>query len=104
MDPLGSMRMFMVEPGWFNARGSPMKFVFVNGRTPRPHSFCAHCCEPIRDSYVREIVTRFAYCDHTCYLGQGKRAAPAHEYHAATSVADPSVRSENLVISLFGQA
>jgi len=24
-----------------------MEFVLVNGRTPRPQSFCALCCEPI---------------------------------------------------------
>jgi hypothetical protein len=31
-----------------------MKFVLVNGRTPRPQSFCAWCCEPIGESYLRE--------------------------------------------------
>jgi hypothetical protein len=73
-----------------------MKFILVNGRTPRPHSFCAHCCEPIRGGYVREIATRFSYCDHSCYLGKGKSAVPAHEYHAATGVVDASVRPANL--------
>src|SRR5215471_6162174 len=34
-----------------------MKFVLVNGRTPRPQSFCALCCEPIRESYLRELTT-----------------------------------------------
>jgi hypothetical protein len=26
-----------------------MKFVVVNGRTPRSHAFCALCSEPIGD-------------------------------------------------------
>jgi hypothetical protein len=45
-----------------------MKFVLVNGRTPRPQSFCALCCEPIGQSYLREISTRLSYCDHMCYV------------------------------------
>jgi hypothetical protein len=44
-----------------------MKFILVNGRTPRPQSFCARCCEPIGASYLREIATRLSYCDHGCY-------------------------------------
>ena len=35
-----------------------MKFVLVNGRTPRPQSFCAVCCKPIGESYLRELTTR----------------------------------------------
>jgi hypothetical protein len=37
-----------------------MKFILVNGRTPRPQSFCARCCEPIGASYLRDIATRLA--------------------------------------------
>ena len=44
-----------------------MKFVLVNGRTPRPQSFCALCCEPIGESYLRELGTRLSYCDQRCY-------------------------------------
>jgi hypothetical protein len=46
-----------------------MKFVLVNGRTPRPESFCALCCESISDSYLRELATRLSYCSYQCYLG-----------------------------------
>ena len=46
-----------------------MKFVLVNGRTPRPKSFCALCSEPIGESYLRDIATRRFYCDHACYAG-----------------------------------
>ena len=34
-----------------------MQFILVNGRSPRPQSFCTLCCEPIQDGYVREIAT-----------------------------------------------
>jgi hypothetical protein len=77
--------------GWRNSSGSDyavisllllirrrhMKFVVVNGRTPRPQSFCALCCEPIGGNYLREIATRLSYCDHRCYVGRQKLAAPA---------------------------
>jgi hypothetical protein len=32
-----------------------MKFVLVNHRTPYPQSFCALCCEPIAEAYLRHI-------------------------------------------------
>jgi hypothetical protein len=51
-----------------------MKFILVNGRTPRPQSSCALCCEPIEETYLREIATRLSYCDHQCYLGHRKLA------------------------------
>jgi hypothetical protein len=44
-----------------------MKFVLVNGRTPRLQSFWALCCEPIGELYLREIATRFSYCNHRWY-------------------------------------
>jgi hypothetical protein len=47
-----------------------MKFVLVKGRTPRPESFCALCCEPIGESYLRELTTRLSYCSYDCYLSQ----------------------------------
>jgi hypothetical protein len=52
-----------------------MKFILVNGRTPRPQSFCALCCEPIGETYLRDIATRLSYCDPQCYLGPRKLAA-----------------------------
>jgi hypothetical protein len=55
-----------------------MKFILVNGRTPRPESFCALCCEPIGETYLREIATRLSYCDHQCYLGRRKLAARSY--------------------------
>jgi hypothetical protein len=62
-----------------------MKFVLVNGRTPYPQSFCALCCEPIGESYVRELATRLAYCDRKCCLAHCKVAVPALQNHARAS-------------------
>jgi hypothetical protein len=62
-----------------------MKFVLVNGRTPRPQSFCASCCEPIGESYLRELTTQLSYYDHTCYADHGKVAIPALQKHARAS-------------------
>ena len=46
-----------------------MQFVLVNGRSPRPESSCALCCETIGESYLRELTTRLPYCNYECYLG-----------------------------------
>jgi hypothetical protein len=52
-----------------------MKLILVNGRIPRLRFFCSLCCEPIGETYVREIATRLSYCDPTCYVGHRKLAA-----------------------------
>jgi hypothetical protein len=62
-----------------------MKFVLVNGRTPRTQSFCPLCCEPIRESYLRDIATLLAYCNHECYVDHCKVSVPALQYHAMAS-------------------
>jgi hypothetical protein len=54
-----------------------MNFVLVNGRRPHPQSFCALCCDPIREGYVRELATRFSYCNYKCYLGHRDVVMPA---------------------------
>jgi hypothetical protein len=53
-----------------------MKFILVNGRTPCPQSFCTLCCEPIGETYLREIATQLSYCDHQCYRGHCRISAP----------------------------
>jgi hypothetical protein len=58
-----------------------MKFVLVKGRTPRPESFCALCCESIGESYLRELTTRLSYCNYDCYLSQFS----VHKEHAKAS-------------------
>jgi len=62
-----------------------MKFVLVNGRRPRPETFCALCCEPIRESYLRELTTRLPYCSYECYLGHCKLAISVLEERARAS-------------------
>ena len=54
-----------------------MNFVLVNGRTPRSQALCAVCCEPIAESYLRELTTRLCYCDRKCYSDRYKAAARA---------------------------
>jgi hypothetical protein len=49
-----------------------MKFVLVNGRTPRQQTFCALCRASIGESYLREIATRVSYCGHSCYVDRCK--------------------------------
>jgi hypothetical protein len=64
-----------------------VKFVLVNGRTPRSQSSCALCCEPIGGGYLRDFATGLCYCDQRCY------AEPAWVLHdreiAAMLVAAP---------------
>jgi hypothetical protein len=45
-----------------------MRYVLVNDRSLR-RGFCALCCEPIDDSYLREVGTQLLYCDKVCYQG-----------------------------------
>ena len=62
-----------------------MKFVLVNGRTPRTQSFCALCCESIGESYVRDIAAQLTYCNHKCYADQYKVPVFALQDHAMAS-------------------
>ena len=62
-----------------------MRFVLVNGRTPRPKSCCVMCNHAIAASYLREIGTRLPYCDHKCYADHCKKAALVLENHARAS-------------------
>ncbi len=62
-----------------------MKFVWVNGRTPRPESFCALCCEEIGETYVRELTTHLSYCSYECYLSHCKLAMSALKDRARAS-------------------
>jgi hypothetical protein len=71
-------------------RGAPfggrrhMKFVWVNGRTPRPQSSCALCCEPIGESYLRDLTPiRSSFCDYKCYVGHGRLTVSARREFAS---------------------
>jgi hypothetical protein len=62
-----------------------MKFVLVSGRTPRTKSFCALCCGPIGESYLRDIATQLTYCNHKCYVDHYNVPVLALQYHATAS-------------------
>jgi len=48
------------------------------------------CCEPIEESYLREIATGLSYCDRGCYLSRSMmRTVPALQYHSSASRAAP---------------
>jgi hypothetical protein len=57
-----------------------MRFVLVNGRTPRTLSVCALCCESIGESYLQ-----LPYCGHKCYVDYCKMPVLALQYHAMAS-------------------
>jgi len=40
-----------------------MKFILINGRTPRPQAVCVSCREPIAMGYPREIEKQLCYCE-----------------------------------------
>ena len=62
-----------------------MRFILVNGRTPRPEAFCVMCCQPIKKSYLREIGTHLTYCDHDCYADHCNSAFVLLEKQATAS-------------------
>jgi hypothetical protein len=62
-----------------------MRFVLVNGRTPSRQIFCAQCWDPIGSGYLRDIMTRFCYCDITCYARHSGGAALLLEHCARAS-------------------
>ena len=68
----------MIEVEAYSLLIGRRQFVVVNGRTSRPQSFCAWCCEPIRENYLRELTTHLSYCDHDCYVGQADRMLQRH--------------------------
>jgi len=75
-----------------------MKFVVVNGRTPRPQSFCASCCKSIGGSYLRELTTRLSYCDDICYAGKCKVALLHLNRRAAVAASGAAVSGPILLV------
>jgi hypothetical protein len=65
-------------------RAAGMRFVFVNGRTPRVNPRCALCSEEIGDRYVREIGTRLVYCSRPCGAGHGKMGQRGRPFRAGS--------------------
>jgi hypothetical protein len=54
-----------------------MRFALVNGRSPRPQSFCVMCEARIGAGYLREVATHLIYCDQNCYADHCRSAARA---------------------------
>ena len=54
------------------------------GRPVRMQSFCAWCCEPIGENYLRELTTHPSYCDHDYYVGHCKKANRMFQRHVST--------------------
>jgi hypothetical protein len=61
-----------------------MNFILVNGRTPRPQSFCARCGEPPSGQATYEK-SQLGSSDHECYAGEGKFAVSIVQNHARAS-------------------
>jgi hypothetical protein len=59
-----------------------VRFVLVNDREPRNSTFCALCCEPICNDYVREPQTRLAYCSVEHFIGHCQVAVALLEDHS----------------------
>src|SRR5262245_10166160 len=53
--------------------GSGGRAALVNGRTPRPQSFCALCCEPLGESYLREAPQEVMGAPYPGTAGSGQR-------------------------------
>ena len=62
-----------------------VKFILVNGRAPRPRTFCVKCGRPIEKSYLREIGTHLIFCDHNCYADHCESALLLLESRARAS-------------------
>ena len=62
-----------------------MKFILVNGRNPRRESLCPLCCEPIGESYLRELTTHLSYCDCNCYVDRWEHAGAVLKERARAS-------------------
>jgi hypothetical protein len=62
-----------------------MRFILVNGRTPRPQALCVMCGQPAEKRYLREIGTHLTYCDHDCYADHCQSAFLLLESQARAS-------------------
>jgi hypothetical protein len=65
-----------------------MRFILVNGRTPRPRSLCVMCVQPVGTNYLREVGTQLVYCDHDCYAAHCESADLLLDHQAAASLDD----------------
>jgi len=59
-----------------------LRFILVNGRTPRAQAHCALCCIEITGNYVREIGTKFCYCSRGCFASHTRLGQLLIEHRA----------------------
>lgn len=57
-----------------------MRCILVNEANLKAGAYCTCCRKPIGDSYLREIGTRFLYCDYDCYQTGSAAAALPSDY------------------------
>ena len=83
-----------------------MRFVLVNGRTPRTQSVCALCCESIGESYLRDITAQLAYCNHKCYVDHYKVSVfePGSDIEFPAGFEDPTYMIVAMGAKDFGGA
>jgi hypothetical protein len=62
-----------------------VRFVLVNGRTPRPRSLCVECSQPIGESYLRVLGGRQFCWHHECYALHSEPTAPPTKNRARAS-------------------
>lgn len=70
------------QPHVAERRLGNMRFVIVNGRTPRGKARCAVCCEEIGDRYVREIPTGLIHCNRHHGAGYSQISEVASRFRA----------------------
>ena len=66
--------------------GPRMSFALVNGRSPRPVSFCVMCEARIGASYLRDFATQLIYCNQNCYADHCESAGRALLAHLRASL------------------
>jgi hypothetical protein len=51
-----------------------MRCILVNDAKLKAEAYCTYCRNKIGDSYIREIGSKFLYCDYACYQSGDARA------------------------------
>jgi hypothetical protein len=56
-----------------------MRCILVSDTSLKADARCTCCRKKIGDSYVREISTRFIYCDYDCFQSAEAASVRAHK-------------------------
>jgi hypothetical protein len=60
-----------------------MRCVLVNDANLKAEACCTSCRRKIGDRYIREIGSRYLYCDYACYRRGTATTALRYDYLAA---------------------